>query len=241
MIIWIFSLFTFKLGKGMVGCLPMSFNLSVKASANSFTVVMVGTELGDFFEEELPGVLKSGLLGLSGLVGSQSGLTPASVTVEGGVSLDFFGSFFLMVSRVGKEEGAFVVFPFSFRVFSLLFWRGVSLASSFSGLLWRVGTDGVFGVWSLFCLGGLPSAGSEGFFKPLGCAVERSLESGPPQAGLSLCAVLLFKLHAGPWRVVPFNFAGECSLDSGPPAASKSKCSKLCAFLSAGPGWMSTP
>ena len=72
-------------------------------------------------------------------------------------------------------------------------------------------------------------------------AVERSLESGPPRAGLSLCAKLLFKLHAGPWRVVPLNFAGECSLDSRPPAASKSKCSKLRAFLSAGPGWISTP
>ena len=36
----------------------MSLNLSVKASANSFTVVMVGTELGDLSEEELSGVLK---------------------------------------------------------------------------------------------------------------------------------------------------------------------------------------
>ena len=100
---------------------------------------------------------------------------------------------------------------------------------------------GVFGGWSLSCFGGLPSVGPEGFVKPLGCAVERSLESGPPGAGFSLCAVLLFKLRAGPGRVVPQNFAGECSLDSGPPAASKSKCSKLCAFLSAGPGWVSTP
>ena len=72
-------------------------------------------------------------------------------------------------------------------------------------------------------------------------AVERSLESGPPQAGFSLCAKLLFKLRAGPWRVVPPNFAGECSLDSGPPVASKSKCSRLHAFLSAEPGWISTP
>ena len=158
----------------------------------------MGTELGDFSEEELSGVLKSRLLGLSGLVGSDSGFTPALVTVEGGVSLDFFGSFLLVVSRVGKEEGTFVVFPFSFRVFSLLFWRGVSLASSFSDLLQGVGTGGVFGGWSLSCLGGIPSAGSEGFFKPLRCAVERSLESGPPQAGLSLCAKLLFKLRAGP-------------------------------------------
>ena len=158
----------------------MSFNLSVKASANSFTVVMVGTELGDLSEEELSGVLKSGLLGLSGLVGSKSGFTPASVTVEGGVSLDFFGNFLPAVSRVGKEEGTFVVFPFSFRVLSLLFWRGVNLALSFSDLLRGIGTGGVFGGWSLSCLGGLPSTGSEGFFKPLGCAVEQSLESGPP-------------------------------------------------------------
>ena len=140
----------------------------------------MGTELGNFSEEELSGVLKPGLLGLSGLVGSDSGFTPASVTVEGGVSLDFFGSFLLVVSRVGREEGTFVVFPFSFRVFYLLFWRGVSLASSFSGLLRGVGIGGVFGGWSLSCLGGIPSAGSEGFFKPLRCAVERSLESGPP-------------------------------------------------------------
>ena len=56
----------------MVGCLPMSFNF-------------------DFSEEELSGVLKSGLLGLSGLVDPDSGFTPASVTVEGGVSLDSLG------------------------------------------------------------------------------------------------------------------------------------------------------
>ena len=105
----------------MVGCLPMSFNLSVKASVNSFTVVMVGTGLGDLSEEELSGVIKSGLFGLSGLVGSESGFTPASVTVEGGVPFDFFGNSLLAVSSVGKEEGTFVVFPFSFRVLSLLF------------------------------------------------------------------------------------------------------------------------
>ena len=109
-------------------------------------------------------------------MGSDSGFTPASVTVEGGVSLDFFGSFLLVVSSVGKEEGTFVVFPLSFRVFNLLFWRGVGLASSFSGLLRGVGIGGVFGGvfggWSLSCLGGIPSAGSEGFFKPLRCAVE---------------------------------------------------------------------
>ena len=136
----------------------------------------MGTELGNFSEEELSGVLKSGLLGLSRLVGSDSGCTPASVTVEGGVSLDFFGSFLLVVSRVGKEEGTFVVFPLSLRVFSLLFWRGVSLASSFSDLLQGMGTGGVcggvFGGWSLSCLSGIPSAGSEGFFKLLRCAVE---------------------------------------------------------------------
>ena len=77
---------------------------------------------------------------------------------------------------------------------------GVSLASSFSDLLRGVGTDGVFrgvfGGWSLSCLGGSPSAGSEGFIKPLGCAVERSLESGPPQAGLSLCAAICVLLCA---------------------------------------------
>ena len=186
----------------------MSFNFSVKASANSFTADIVGTELGNFSEEELSGVLKPGLMGLSGQVGSDGGFTPTSVAEEGGVSPDFFVSFLLVVTSVGKEEGTFVVFPFSFWVFNLLLWRGVSLASSFSGLFWGVGTGGVFGGWSLSCLGGIPSAGSEGFFKPLGFAVEQSLESGPPQAGLSLRAKLLFKLCAGPWRVVPLNFAG---------------------------------
>ena len=82
---------------------------------------MVGTGLGDLSEEELSGVFKSGLFGFFGLVGSENGLTPASVTVEGGVSFDFFGNFLLAVSRVDKEEGTFVVFPFSFRVLSLLF------------------------------------------------------------------------------------------------------------------------
>ena len=81
----------------MVGCLPMSFNLSVKASASSFTVVMVGTGLGDLSEEELSGVPKSGLFGLFGLVGSENGFTPASVTVEGGISFDFFGNSLLVV------------------------------------------------------------------------------------------------------------------------------------------------
>ena len=140
--------------------------------------------LGDLSKEELSEVIESGLFGLFGLVGSDSGFSPVSGTVEGRVSFGFFGSFLLEVSKVGKEEGTFIVFPFSFRVSSLLFWRGVNLASSLSGLPQGVGTGGVpggvFGGWSLSCLGGSPSAGSEGFVKPLGCAVERSLESRPP-------------------------------------------------------------
>ena len=97
----------------------------------------MGIGLGDLSEEEeLSDVIESGLFGLFGLVGSESGFTPASVTVEGGVSFGFFGNFLLEVSRVGKEEGTFVVFPFSFRVLSLLFWRGVNLASSLSDLPW---------------------------------------------------------------------------------------------------------
>ena len=96
--------------------------------------------------------------------------------MKGGVCFGFFGSFLLEVSKVGKEEGTFIVFPFSFRVLILLFWRGVNLASSLSGLPHGVGTGGVlggvFGGWLLSCLGGLPSVGSEGFIKPLGCAVE---------------------------------------------------------------------
>ena len=78
---------------------------------------------------------------------------------------------FFEVSKGGNEEGTSVVFPFSFRVLSLLFWRGVSLDTSLSGLPRGVGTGGAFGGvcggWSLFCLGGSPSAGSEGFFKPI--------------------------------------------------------------------------
>ena len=132
----------------------------------------MGKGLGDLSEEELSDVIESGLFGLFGLVGSESGFTPAPVTVEGRVSFGFFGNFLLEVSRMGREEGTFGVFPFSFRVLSLLFWRGVNLASSLSDLPQGLGTCGVFGGWSLSCLGGSPSAGSEGFVKPIGCAVE---------------------------------------------------------------------
>ena len=132
--------------------------------------------LGDLSKEELSEVIESGLFGLFGLVGSDSGFTPAPVTVEGGVSSGFFGNFLLEVSRVGREEDTFGVIPFSFRVLSLLFWRGVNLTSSLSDLPQGVGTGGVFGgvfgEWSLSCLRGSPSVGSEGFVKPLGCAVE---------------------------------------------------------------------
>ena len=132
--------------------------------------------LGDLSKDALSEVIESGLFGLFGLVGSESGFTPAPVTVEGRVSFGFFGNFLFEVSREGREEGTFGVFPFSFRVLSLLFWRGVNLASSLSDLLQGVDTGGVFGGvfggCSLSCLGGLPSVGSEGFVKPLGCAVE---------------------------------------------------------------------
>ena len=127
---------------------------------------MVGMELGGLSKEELSEVIESGLFGLFGLVGSENGVTPAPVTVEGRVSFGFFGNVLLEVSRVGREEGTFGVVPFSFRVLSLLFWRGVNLASSLSDLPWGVGTGGVFGGWSLSCLGGSPSVGSEGFVKP---------------------------------------------------------------------------
>ena len=53
----------------MVGCLPMSFNLSVRASARSFTVFMVGIGLGVLSGIGLPGVVGSGLAGLPGLGG----------------------------------------------------------------------------------------------------------------------------------------------------------------------------
>ena len=92
--------------------------------------------LGHLSEEELSEVIESELFGLFGLVGSDSGFSPVSGRVECGVSFGFFGSLLFEVSKVGKEEGTFVVFPFSFRVLSLLFWRGVNLASSLSGLPW---------------------------------------------------------------------------------------------------------
>ena len=81
----------------------------------------MGIGLGDFSEEELSAVIESGIFGLFGLVDSESGFTPVSVAVEGRVPFGFFGNFLLEVSRVGKEEGTFVIFPFSFRVLSLLF------------------------------------------------------------------------------------------------------------------------
>ena len=114
--------------------MPTNILQLVRASANSFTVPMVGIGLGDLSEEELSDVIESGLFVLFGLVGSESGFSPVSVAEEGGVSFGFFGSFLLEISRVGKEEGTFGVFPFSFRVLSLLFWRGVNLASSLSNL-----------------------------------------------------------------------------------------------------------
>ena len=49
----------------MVGCLPMSFNLSVRASARSFTVPRVGIGPGVLSGIGLPGVV--GLAGLPGL------------------------------------------------------------------------------------------------------------------------------------------------------------------------------
>ena len=51
----------------MVGCLPMSFNFSVRTSAKSFTVPMVGIGLGVLSELGLHGVAGSGLAGLPGL------------------------------------------------------------------------------------------------------------------------------------------------------------------------------
>ena len=65
-------------------------------------------------------------MGLSGRVGPECGFPPTSVAVEGGVFLNFFGSFLRVLSSVGKEEGTFVVFPFSFRV--LIFFSGGDLA-----------------------------------------------------------------------------------------------------------------
>ena len=47
--------------------------------------------LGDLSKEELSEVIESGLFGLFGLVGSDSGFSPVSGTVEGGVSFGFFG------------------------------------------------------------------------------------------------------------------------------------------------------
>ena len=72
MIIWIVSLLPLNWGKGIVGCLPISFNLSVRALANSFTVPMVGIGLGVPSEEELSEVIESGLFGLFGLVGNEA-------------------------------------------------------------------------------------------------------------------------------------------------------------------------
>ena len=179
---------------------------------------MIGLDI--ILEVGLSDEMESGLSGLLGLAGT--------------------GGVFLEVSKVGNKEGTLVVFPFSFRVLSLLFWRGVSLDASFSGLPRGVGTGGVFGGvcggWSLSRFGGSPSTGSEGCFKPMGFAAERSLESGPPHAGLSiftnllvlLCAILLSKSLKG--------FAVERSLESGPPLAGLSICTNLLFKLCAGPG-----
>ena len=71
MIIWIFSLLPLNWGRGIVGCLPISFNFSVRASARSFTVPMVGIGLIDLSGLRLLGVVRSGLAGLPGLEGKE--------------------------------------------------------------------------------------------------------------------------------------------------------------------------
>ena len=77
----------------------------------------MGVELGNFSEQGLSGVLSPGFMGLSRQTGFDGGSTPTSVAGEGRVSLDFFGSFLLVVSSVGKEECTFVVFFFFFQGF----------------------------------------------------------------------------------------------------------------------------
>ena len=55
----------------MVGCLPMSFNLSVRASARSFTAPMVGIGLEVLSGLGLLGVVGSGLARLPGVGGKE--------------------------------------------------------------------------------------------------------------------------------------------------------------------------
>ena len=61
----------------------------------------MGIGLGDLSDGELSEVIESGLFGLFGLVGSESGFSPVSVAVKGGVSFGFFGNFLPEVPRVG--------------------------------------------------------------------------------------------------------------------------------------------
>ena len=73
----------------MVGCLPMSCNFSVRASARSFTVPMVGIGLEVLSGLGLFGVVGSGLTGLAGLGGKEitsecSEDGPLSVSSDGG-------------------------------------------------------------------------------------------------------------------------------------------------------------
>ena len=56
---------------GIVGCLPMSFNFSLRASAKSFTVLMVRVGLDVLSGLGLLGVVGSRLAGLPGLGGKE--------------------------------------------------------------------------------------------------------------------------------------------------------------------------
>ena len=95
----------------------------------------MGIGLGVLSEEELSEVVESGLFGLFGLVGNEVKSSSGNGGVDGGV----FASFSMYVGNVEDGVsfgGTFVAFPLSFRVLSLLFWRGVNLDSSFSSLPW---------------------------------------------------------------------------------------------------------
>ena len=155
----------------IVGCLPMSFNFSVRASAKSFTVPMVGIGLVVLSGLGLLRVVGSGLAGLPGLGGKEvisecsegdslSVLSDGEGVGEGDplVSLqrgvEGLGGASLSISLEDEMDRVSVSFSLSFRVLSYLPLRGINLESSISSLAWQVGLGGVVGGWSLLCLGG---------------------------------------------------------------------------------------
>ena len=157
----------------MVGCLPMSFNFSVRASARSFTASMVGIGLEVLSGLGLLWVVGSGLAGLPGLGGKEvtsecSEEDPLSVSsngggtgegvslvslksgVSGGRSFDSTGD--LGLEGVSLVVGSDSVVGLVSVLLFLILLTNVSMCFLCSGVSFFSDLEGVGGGWTLVCL-----------------------------------------------------------------------------------------